>query len=860
MQQKTVAITQTGTLGTFAGVFTPSILTILGIILFLRLGYVIGSSGLMFGLLIIAVANVISVLTTFSLAAIATNFRVKGGGDYYLISRTLGLEFGGALGLVLFLAQSVSIAFYCIGFGEVVAGYFPNAPNLLPQLISVVAVTLLFGLAWVGADLATKFQYVVMTFLVLALASFYLGGLEQWNSRLLAQNWTRPQEAEPFWVLFAIFFPAVTGFTQGVSMSGDLKDPVKSLPLGTFIAVGLSILVYVSTAVLFAASRPLATLQSDYGAMADIARFGFFIDAGVIAATLSSAMASFLGAPRILQSLAKDKIFLFLNPFAHGSGETGNPQRGVLLSAVIAFATIALGELDLIARLVSMFFLISYGLLNYATYYEARAASPSFRPRFKWYHPNLSLAGAVACLGVMLAIDWEYGIASIAILFAIYQYLRRTTRPARWADSQRSHNLQRVRSLLFEAGSDADHPRDWRPYILAFSATKERRGRLLEFARWLEGGSGVTTVVQFLEGEGAQGRKTRLSAAAELKKEVRNHRPDIFSRVIVSPNTRISLEVLIQSFGLGPIKANTILLNWLEEKDNASLVRTRNYVKYLMSGYRSGCHLVIFYSDQARWEEVEGVEGEKRRIDVWWRGDATSRLMLLLAYLITRDKKWDGATIRVLAVNYPDSSEESLADLQATIGESRIDAELLLVDDADSRSIAQLSADAQLTFTGFTLKNDGIYDKFGRDIRNIEHAYGLLALVQAGQEVDLDAEPEEGEAGALAEAQDNLERVKKRLKRAEKEANEAVGLAKKEMDKIVLGGSLLDHDLTNQLRLALKAREKAEQATRKLAREQARVDMAIQETDGALSGPKEDAADDNELNTQTGEGDSGPAK
>lgn len=476
-----------GSLGTFAGVFTPSILTILGIILFLRLGYVVGSAGLMFGLLIIGLANVISVLTSFSLAAIATNLRVKGGGDYYLISRTLGFEYGGALGIVLFLAQSVSIAFYCIGFGEAVGGLVGGGPAHLPQLIAALAVGFLFVLSWYGADLATKFQYLVMTFLVLALASFYIGGVLNWNSSTLIESWSKPENGAPFWILFAIFFPAVTGFTQGVSMSGDLKDSSKSLPRGTFMAVGLSIIVYFSVAILFAAARPLQVLSGDFRAMGDIAYWHVLIDAGVIAATLSSAMASFLGAPRILQSLSKDKIFSLLTPFAKGVGEADNPRRGVMLSAAIAFSTIALGQLDAIARLVSMFFLISYGLLNYATYYEAKAASPSFRPRFRWYHYNVSLVGFLACLGVMLAIDLASGITAIAILFAIYQYLKRTARPARWADSQRSHHLQRVRANLLSAGSDPDHPRDWRPYILALSDTQERRGPLLEFARWLEG-------------------------------------------------------------------------------------------------------------------------------------------------------------------------------------------------------------------------------------------------------------------------------------------------------------------------------------------------------------------------------------
>ena len=248
-----------GTLGTFAGVFTPSALTILGIILFLRLGFVVGNAGLGRALIMLALANGISILTSISLSAIATNLKVKGGGDYYLISRTLGLEFGGAIGIVLFLAQSVSIAFYCIGFGEVVNAMLATEISIgfaevvnamlateisrLPQIIAALAVSFLFILAWLGADWATKFQYGVMAILAAALISFFLGGYFKWDSNLLAQNWSAPASSLGFWALFEIFFPAVTGFTQGVSMSGDLKDPGKSLPRGTFTAVGISIVV-----------------------------------------------------------------------------------------------------------------------------------------------------------------------------------------------------------------------------------------------------------------------------------------------------------------------------------------------------------------------------------------------------------------------------------------------------------------------------------------------------------------------------------------------------------------------------------------------------------------------------------------
>ena len=394
-----------GRLGTFTGVFTPSILTILGIILFLRLGYVVGDAGLGRALLIILMANTVSVLTSCSLAAIATNFKVKGGGDYYLISRTLGPQFGGAIGITLFLAQSVSVAFYAIGFAEGVTALVA-VDWLSPRLVAGLAIAPLLVLAWLGTDWASRLQFVIMAILGLALIVFAVGAVQSFDGDTLAANWQGSGDL-PFWAVFALFFPAVTGFTQGVSMSGDLRDPAHSLPRGTFFAVGLSMMVYVVMAVLFAGAAPGSELIGDNEAMWRVAAWPVVITAGVFAATLSSALASFLGAPRILQALASDKLFPGLSWFAAVDPGSGNPRRAVLVAAAIAVVTVILGDLNLVAPIVSMFFLISYGLLNYATWYEARADSPSFRPRFQFYHQHISLLGCLVCVGMIASISWD---------------------------------------------------------------------------------------------------------------------------------------------------------------------------------------------------------------------------------------------------------------------------------------------------------------------------------------------------------------------------------------------------------------------------------------------------------------------
>jgi amino acid transporter len=841
-----------GTLGTFGGVFTPSILTILGIILFLRLGYVVGNAGLARALIMIAMANAISVLTAVSLSAVATNLKVKGGGDYYLISRTLGLEFGGAIGTVLFLAQSVSIAFYCIGFGEALAGMLPLTGRLLPQIIAAAAVSVLFVFSWLGADWATRFQYVVMAILGVALLSIFVGGVTRWDSGLAAGNWAPPQPAPPFWVLFAIFFPAVTGFTQGVSMSGDLEDPGKSLPRGTFMAVGLSAFIYFAVAILFAGGLPREVLVRDYASMTRLASIGSIIDAGVIAATLSSGMASFLGAPRILQSMARDRIFPFLAPFAKGVGATENPRRGVLLSCGIAFATVALGNLNLIAPIVSMFFLISYGLLNYATFYEARAASPSFRPRFRWFDARLSLVGGLACLGAMLAINVAAGAVAIAVLFSIYQYLKRTAGPARWADSRRSYHLQRVREHLLGAAHEPEHARDWRPQLLVFSDDPERREPLLRFASWLEGPSGLTTVVQILEGEGAKMTRQRDEAEAELRKDLARIHSAAFPLVVAAPNLSVGAHTLVQAYGIGPLRANTILLNWLEQVPGAEKSKsTRSYGRNLRGAFRLGCNILLLDAKEGAWASLAGLPPDKRRIDVWWWGDRTCRLLLLLAYLMTRSEGWRGARIRVLAAltdsgeqetpETEDGYESTVEELRKTLEEVRISAEPEVAVNTNVEAVAEQSANAALVFLPFRLKGDQLVGPFGGRVEDLLAPLPVAAIGLAAEDISLDAEPEEGKSAEIAAALDAFSEAKKRAEKAEREAAEARAYAGQKLRELQGAASdARDDEVRADVEAAaLDVMELADRAARRAAEAAARMETAAKAVEAAGVPPEE---------------------
>ncbi len=828
-------------MGTFGGVFTPSFLTIIGIIFFMRLGYVVGQAGLVKACIIIALANSISVLTSISMAAIATNLRVKVGGVYYIISRTLGAEFGGAIGVVLYVAQSVSIAFYCLGFGEVLSGFSAGSPVWLPQIIAAAAVAVLFVFAWLGADWATKFQFAVMAVLVCAVVSFFAGAAGSFSSATLASGLSARGSSAGFWMLFALFFPAVTGFTQGVNMSGDLKHPDSSIPLGTFLAVGLTMLLYFAAAFLLAGSLDQETLTQDYAAMKRISVTGMLVDAGVIAATLSSAMASFLGAPRVLQSLAADRTIPLLLPFAKGYGPAHNPRRGVLLTAGIALATICLGDLNIIAPVVSMFFLVSYGLLNYATYFEARTQSPSFRPRFRFFNRRVSLAGWIACFLCMLAVDAAAGIVAIAVLIALYQYLERTSGPHRWADSRRSFHLQHLREHLLASSADPEHPRDWRPQILAFSDDSHRRERLLQFSAWLEGGSGVTTAVRMIEADGVQSLRVREQALREMKEDMQRIGSTAFPLVVAVPDIDEGFATVLQSFGIGALQVNTILLNRMKEMSQGVVaVRRLRYGRNLRTAFRYGCNIVILDADDQEWSRMRLMPRESRRIDIWWWDEETGRLMLLLAHLMKRSREWSDAQLRILIDRKDSGQHEVSSMLGSMLDDVRIDAACEVLGRVVDSTVVNYSRDAALVMLPMRLVDKEIVCPYAADIDELLRPLPAAALVLAAEDIDLGAEPEEGTAGEQAAVHDAalqaLRKARESAKVAERARDKAVDLSdklKKQVD------SHTDAAEIERLKKEVRASyEESEKAARRAAKAAAQAESALAKAGTSIDGRK----------------------
>ena len=536
-------------------------------------------------------------------------------------------------------------------------------------------------------------------------------------------------------------------------MSGDLARPSVSIPRGVLSAVALSVVVYFGAAVLFAAGLPGETLRRETDTMNQLAVFRPLVDLGVMAATLSSALASFLGAPRILQSLASDQVFPWLGAFAAGAGPAGNPRRAVVPTFAVAVGVVLLGELDLIAAVVSMFFLVSYGLLNYATYFEARSGSPSFRPTFRWYHRHIALAGALGCLAAMLAIDAVAGLFATAVVYAIYRYLERSDAPVRWTDGQRAHHLQAARNHLLAAAAEPETARSWRPQLLVFSDSPERRARLLEFAHWIEGRAGLTTVVRMVVSDPADALERRREESERLEGELREAGSNAFALVVVGTDANQMLSLVVQVAGVGPLRVNTAIANW--PQDSGAFYKPLGLAGFgssVATAFRLGTNLLLLDADAREWDTLQSVPSERRVIDVWWRDTPSGELMLLLAFLMMRSDAWGKAAIRLIAAPRDDQSEaQCRQDLVERLERIRIPATAVVVTGHDEATVVETSGASAMVFLPFRIHGGRFYSPFGWEIGAALPRLPITALVLAAEDVDLEADPDDADEEASPE-------------------------------------------------------------------------------------------------------------
>ncbi len=680
--------------GTFGGVFTPSVLTILGVILFLRYDTVIGNAGLWGALLVLLIAKLFTTITTFSLSSIATNMKVKGGGSYYLISRSLGVEFGGVIAVFFYMALALSVALYVVGFTEAMFLAFSEM-GLSFLTVATLTNIVVFTFVYIGAGWTIRVHYFILLIVLVAIGSYCYGAWGHASVQILSEN------LEPAWTanhtlltIFALFFPAVTGIEAGVNMSGDLKNPSKSIPLGTFSAIGFTVVVYAGIAVLMASSTSRGSLIGDGMVMQEKAWFGPMVYAGVIAATLSSALGSMMGAPRILQAFAKDNVFKWLKYFALGSGRSNEPRRAIVITFLITQAGILAGDLDSIAPIITMFFLLTYGTINLASFYESISANPSFRPTFKLNHWSISLLGALMSLIVMYLINWIWASVAIVAASAMFIIIKRAELTVQWGDVRSGYAYRRARKALLTLENERYHPKNWRPSILTLSGVAGSRMHLIKYANLLSAGRGLVSLAQIIPGDLESLNKHRMESEKLIRGFIREEGLPAFPVVVVDDNISDGLKALLQCHGIGGLRPNILMLGWSndpEKKDQFSTILS------LAKRMKRSFLILSSNKEEKSWEDPSGA------INIWWTDQKNGAMMLLLAFLLKGDREWRDSPIRVLRpVALKADVENVEKEMKEILQGGRIEAEIVVLPtDSSLEAVRGAMSPSALLFAGF---------------------------------------------------------------------------------------------------------------------------------------------------------------
>uniref|UniRef100_A0A3Q4NAC3 Solute carrier family 12 member 1 n=1 Tax=Neolamprologus brichardi TaxID=32507 RepID=A0A3Q4NAC3_NEOBR len=746
--------------GWIRGVLVRCMLNIWGVMLFIRLSWVFGQAGWGLGIVIIALSCVVTTITGISMSAICTNGVVRGGGAYYMISRSLGPEFGGSIGLIFAFANAVGVSMYVVGFAETVVDLLKNSAIMVDEMndiriIGCITIVLLLGISVAGMEWEAKAQILLLVILLVAIVNVFVGTVIPatnekkaqgfFNYRCETSNFTPEfRDGETFFSVFAIFFPAATGILAGANISGDLRDAQAALPKGTLLAILITGLTYLAmalsatvvrdatgnsssiinhtTPVICNGSTAVACelgydfsscevekckfgLMNNFQVMTLVSGFGPLIIAGTFSATLSSALASLVSAPKVFQALCKDNIYRALHFFAKGHGKNNEPIRGYVLTFIISVAFILIGDLNTIAPIISNFFLASYALINFSCFHASYAKSPGWRPAYKYYNMWLSLMGALLCCVVMFVINWWAALLTYGIEFLLYIYVTVKKPDVNWGSSTQAVTFVSAVSNALSLSGVEDHVKNFRPQILVLTGSTRSRPALLDLAHSFSKNYGLCITCEVSE------TVEEMNNAMEknqlwLKKQKRK----AFYAAVACDNFREGAESLLQASGLGRMKPNTLMIGFKKNWRTAGAEAVQSYVGILHDAFdfeygtamlrvNQGLdvsHIVEFSyptlqsiifppavalisfslsfslpvsvcgsppPQVAKMNEklVEASLQFKKKqpkgtIDVWWLFD-DGGLTLLLPYILTTRKKWKDCKMRIFIAGQPGRSD-----------------------------------------------------------------------------------------------------------------------------------------------------------------------------------------------------------
>ncbi len=723
-------------------VFLTAISTILGAILFLRFGWAVGNVGFIGVIGIIILGHMVTIPTAMAVAEIATNQKVLGGGAYYIISRSFGLNIGAAIGITLYLSQAISVAFYVIAFAEAfdpVIQYIADNYGWLiydKRLISIPTMALLSGLfLYKGANIGMKALYVVVAILGLALVLFFIGSPDTAPSEIVLD--ATIEEPASFFYVFTIIFPAFTGLAAGLGLSGDLKNPRKSIPQGTIWATIAGLIIYLLAAYKFTISASPEDLASDQLIMGKIALWGPIIPIGLAAAAISSALGSIMVAPRTLQAIGLDDIFPQhgLNKWLKKEDKTNNePINASVISIIIAFVFVFIGDVNFVAQIISMFFMVTYGAICLISFLEHFAADPSYRPTFrsKWY---FSLVGAILSFWIMFQMNMSYAILSLLIMGGIYYGINITSKEPRGLAKLFKgvvFQLSRYLQIFAQRAEKGDRELSWRPFAICISEDSFKRRSAFDLLRWISYKYGFGTYIHYLEG--FLNEETNLESKKVMDRLINlasGSKNRVYLDTIISPSMTSAIAQVMQLSGISGTGYNTILFEFSRTEPDRLNYVIDNY-KLLKSTQFDVCILNTSYKGF----------GYHREIHVWIGAEdlENANLMILLAYIIQGHPDWKKGTIKIFAIYPEDELDNQKEKLLALIKSGRLpispsNVQLINANYANKKQvIMQNSIDADLSILGF---NHEDVEKEGADLFNGFEDMGNILFVSSYKEINI---------------------------------------------------------------------------------------------------------------------------
>lgn len=716
--------------GAFPGVFTPSILTILGVIMYMRLGWVTGVAGLWGTVAIILLAHVISITTGLSISSIATDKKIKAGGIYYILSRSLGLPMGGSIGITLFVGTALSISLYIVGFTEnflaldaitSFLGIEQVDTNSIRMVGSAVLLTLVI-IAMISTSFAIKAQFFILAAIFLSLVSIAIGLLGGTGmAETTISTSTPPFSNFSFEVVFAIFFPAVTGFTAGVAMSGDLKDPKRDIPRGTMMAILSGFIIYMALAFAFYFLVDQALLIGNYNFLMVVSAVPILVVAGIWGATLSSALGGILGGPRIIQAIALDHIVPRI--IGKGHGKNNEPRNALIFTFLISEIGILIGDLNLIASIVSMFYLMAYGFINLSFSLE-KWASTDFRPSFSipvW----VGIIGFLASFIIMFKLDLVAMVVALIILGIVYYFINKKQLHLDMGDVWLSVRASILRKMLSDLNRKRLTERNWRPNILLFSGGNKSRPYLLAFGKYLVAEQGMISNFDLIFNKSHKVLFPKHNQALPESESLNDE--GVFSRRQECNNVYRGIENISATYGFSGVEPNTVVLGWGRKTDHPQ--RFARMLRFL-----ADLDLNIVLLD---YDPIKGF-GNKRQIDIWLRGGSNNgNLMLSLIKFIKISFPWHNATTRLMIINNQNDREQQIiGEANQMLEHIRIDAEIKIINNGINKKpvnviIKEESADADLTFLGMADVEEGKELEFIERADNLYKDLGTVAIVRA---------------------------------------------------------------------------------------------------------------------------------